>query len=893
MNQFDNSKKVIKLALLRKNRLGTLSHSSVSWEEMTKKFSTPKVDKHVTQKQYNLLSPAEQNKLKDVGSFVGGVFKGTKRRSADIRYRTLVVLDCDNITVKQVQKFKKGLSKICDFEFYAYTTRKHTASKPRWRIIFLLKQKIKAKHYNAVARILASKLSDDLNCMDATDEASFSPVQAMYWPSICIDGLFETHHNKGMLVDADSLLKEYGDYEDWRNLPRSNTRALRPPSTGMKLNDPLEKPGIVGAFCRAYSIEEAIEEYLPEIFIDGNSFMGSLRFTYFNSTTANGAVIYDRGKFLYSHHSNDPFREQTLNAFDMVRQHLHGHLDADLPEDTLMSNRPSFLKMIKMLKVDTAVQEELIASSPSNRKREIQFKNLDEEDDLLEEEDCLPLMRKLNMSIMHESRYPAPKLDTDLFGTFWSEYITRVAEQSGSNPDFVATALLTCAAALIGNSRQAQVRPGWSELPILWMMIVGRPSTNKTPALKTILSFLSKIQSDLKPQYLEMLKQWETDKQRSILARKQWEHDSNEEFKQDGVISLMPDEATEPLKPEPPQILVNDTTIEALYRILNFNPKGVLQFRDEIFGWFNGMVRYNNKGSDREAWLELYNGGALSINRVKNNGLPVEISYASASILGGIQPAKLLTALRTDDDGLQARFLYVYPDVIIEKREYNEKLYCRSDRTNEQKAYKSLLMLFNLEMEIDENEKFRPVTIELSDKAKRHFHEWIYQREIEEQYSHEMLLSAYGKANGVVIRLALVIEHLWWSSGELKNPPPIRQITLKAVKAAISLRDHYLKPMQIRAFGHLTKSKEEIYGKVLAKWILDQKPTVVSSMLLTHEYHGTGFSPGDAANANAALDYLEQLGWLIKITPEKKPGRRKQEYTINPEVFTFKEKHNG
>jgi hypothetical protein len=54
--------------------------------------------------------------------------------------------------------------------------------------------------------------------------------------------------------------------------------------------------------------------------------------------------------------------------------------------------------------------------------------------------------------------------------------------------------------------------------------------------------------------------------------------------------------------------------------------------------------------------------------------------------------------------------------------------------------------------------------------------------------------SAFGKARGQALRLALVIEMLWWCSDEGTSPPP-RFISTKALRAACQLVRHYFIPM--------------------------------------------------------------------------------------------------
>ena len=73
---------------------------------------------------------------------------------------------------------------------------------------------------------------------------------------------------------------------------------------------------MVGAFCRTYDIYRAMADLLPGVYepVDNSPD----RYTFVGGSTTGGAVIYDNGKFLYSHHATDPCSNRLVNAFDMV-----------------------------------------------------------------------------------------------------------------------------------------------------------------------------------------------------------------------------------------------------------------------------------------------------------------------------------------------------------------------------------------------------------------------------------------------------------------------------------------------------------------------------------------------------------------------------------------------
>lgn len=81
--------------------------------------------------------------------------------------------------------------------------------------------------------------------------------------------------------------------------------------------DPLAKIGVVGAFCRTYSVREAIGKFLADVY-EPSAMEG--RYDYIPADSSAGVIIID-DKFSYSFHATDPACGQLLNAFDVVRVH--------------------------------------------------------------------------------------------------------------------------------------------------------------------------------------------------------------------------------------------------------------------------------------------------------------------------------------------------------------------------------------------------------------------------------------------------------------------------------------------------------------------------------------------------------------------------------------------
>ena len=61
--------------------------------------------------------------------------------------------------------------------------------------------------------------------------------------------------------------------------------------------------------------------------------------------------------------------------------------------------------------------------------------------------------------------------------------IREVHECHNYPTDYIAAAILTAIAVGIGNTHLAQIKQGWTESPILYMALIGRPGANKSHPL--------------------------------------------------------------------------------------------------------------------------------------------------------------------------------------------------------------------------------------------------------------------------------------------------------------------------------------------------------------------------------------------------------------------------
>lgn len=285
-----------------------------------------------TVEQYGKMTKAKQDAIKDVGGFVMGKLKGGRRKKDCVEFRSALTLDMDHA----MQDIPEQMEMFFDFRCLIYSTHKHTAEHPRLRLIIPLSRNVSPDEYVAVAR----KVAEDIG-IEMFDDTTYEPSRLMYWPSTSADGEFLFRDIEGELLDPDGVLSRYQDWRDSSGWPVSSRQQNIVQREMRRQADPLTKDGVIGAFCRTYPIEEAISNFLSDVY-QPSAMPG--RYDYIPADSQAGVVIYE-GKFAYSHHATDPACGKLMNAFDMVRIHRFSHLDARVPEDEEPAKLPSFKAM--------------------------------------------------------------------------------------------------------------------------------------------------------------------------------------------------------------------------------------------------------------------------------------------------------------------------------------------------------------------------------------------------------------------------------------------------------------------------------------------------------------------------------------------------------------------
>lgn len=480
---------------------------------------------------------------------------------------------------------------------------------------------------------------------------------------------------------------------------------------------------------------------------------------------------------------------------------------------------------------------------------------------------------KPDLSIIDGGRRAPPSLQPAMFGAVWAE-CEKLAKDKGAPIDYVALSYIAVAASIVGGKRRARAYPGssWSEPAIMWLGLVGDPSSNKSPAQDPFIKILKTLERGHGDEHLSRLNDWQADCERAKAERAAWQDQVKTATKEGGATPSLPAIANEPDPPRPRRLLVQDATPESMAEVLSGNPQGTLLLRDELDGWLSSFDRYNPGG--RSFWLESYRGGSYVVDR-KSAGRPLSIEFNGVSIVGGIQPGKLSESLLGKvDDGLPARFLWCWPD---------RAPLCRPTTTADLDAIEAALArLEGLAWGVGPEGDDCPVTLDLEPDAADVFECLQKSHRAHGDESAGLLKSFVGKLDGMALRLALVCELAQWAYQGGEQPKSISAATVVAVGDFL---ENYAIPMAARVYGDAALPPVDRNAATLARYIKRHGLKLVNARTIRREYRLPGMREADAVHQ--AIDALVDADWLRADATRvgDTPGRARADYTVNPAVL--------
>jgi len=315
------------------------------WSDLVQKLMTEHKTSE-TFKEFIAASKEDQSKIKDIGGYVGGYLRAGRRKPQNVVHRQLLTLDIDFAHSDFWEDFCLQFNNAA----LVHGTHKWSPEEPRLRLLMPLSREATADEYVAVGRYVAGVLGIDL-----FDNTTFQTARLMFWNSSPKDVDYYREYQDGDWLDIDEVLDTYLDWTDSSLWATADSSFDEIKSNALKQKDPETKIGVVGAFCRTYSIGEAIQAFLENIYLPTEH---EDRFTYSKGSTSAGLIVYE-DKFAYSHHGTDPCGSKLCNAFDLVRLHKFGHLDPDSQREGTQSK--SFKAMEELARTDEDVKKVIAA----------------------------------------------------------------------------------------------------------------------------------------------------------------------------------------------------------------------------------------------------------------------------------------------------------------------------------------------------------------------------------------------------------------------------------------------------------------------------------------------------------------------------------------------------
>lgn len=307
----------------------------LTWEEFVERLRKVRRTNE-TMAQYDKMNTTDRGKAKDGPAFVGGLVRTGRRKKENVDSRSLITLDVD----RGDEDFLFSVELVLGGTAYVvYSTHSHRPNKPKYRLIIPADRNMNPDEYAAVSRKLAEQIG-----MEYFDKTTFQVHRLMFLPSCSKDApdpVLEVFEGNPLSVDR--LLEEYEDWRDVMAWPRHPEDKSPAQLASKRAQDPREKFGTIGLFCRSFTIEEGIDTFLQDVYEKGSM---PNRYTYTKGTSGNGLEIYPDQDLAYSHQDSDPVADgRTYNIFDLIRVHKFGHLDERVKEHTPDAKKPSHLAM--------------------------------------------------------------------------------------------------------------------------------------------------------------------------------------------------------------------------------------------------------------------------------------------------------------------------------------------------------------------------------------------------------------------------------------------------------------------------------------------------------------------------------------------------------------------
>ena len=421
-------------------------------------------------------------------------------------------------------------------------------------------------------------------------------------------------------------------------------------------------------------------------------------------------------------------------------------------------------------------------------------------------------------TILDDRRGNLPDFPTSEIDPLLRDYIERASVGAGVTFAHVAVPLLSIASGTVGTARRIQASRGWIEPLSVWCALVGFSGTGKTPGIGVTKRALTEIERNRKDKLSALEREHETRAEAAKAAHKKWLKDVEEAIVAGLPPPPMPPSAGKIGPFVAPRIYVTDLTIERIAVLLQARPAGLQVIADELAGLFANMSRYSS-GSDREFWLEAWNGRSHTVERM---GRPaVMLDHLLVGITGGLQPDKLIRAFEGDDDGMYARICFAWSSEAEYRPLSNETSEFEPELIN---AFEKLVCLGNANSDgtfVSHAVPLSPTALRVFENFRQFLHSGKDQLDGRER-------EWWAKGATQVLRLAGTLAFLSWAWSGLAAEPT--EIDAKFVESAVMVWRDYFWPHSRAALRQFEITQSHSYARRALRWIRENPRDDISLM---------------------------------------------------------------
>lgn len=359
------------------------------------------------------------------------------------------------------------------------------------------------------------------------------------------------------------------------------------------------------------------------------------------------------------------------------------------------------------------------------------------------------------------------KIPLEAFPAKIQDMILTLARQENYTIEYMMASLLVAVSTAIGNAVNIRIRGGWISNSALYMILIGRPGTGKTPPLDFAFRPIRKHDAQAVKQFKLEMEQYN-----NLIESNKGKKENTTPLPDKRILQ---------------RTIISDFTPEALMRALDDNHRGVVVYVDEIMGMFNAVNQYS-RGQLIEQLLTAFSGKPLDISRC-SMPVPIHIEYPFINIVGTMQITRMHELIEKGykENGLLDRIIFVYPS----SQEISDwQLDEDSSFASFEKYSNMWESIFNkvIDLPFSDNDNVQSI-LDFSPEAKAYFTNWRNNaiRAVNQIQDDGLVDSRVIKAPMITARLALVLQILRWACGEVHKD----FVDIDSTKSAIALSKYF------------------------------------------------------------------------------------------------------